>query len=355
MLSLCLSAQSAWPLRHPCGTILPVDPLTHGLASFALQRGFFPRATWRTALVVVVAGTVADLDWFTAALGPAGYLRWHRTASHCLLFVAALAILIGLFRWATRRMQSGASWIGLSWPAIAAAGLLHLALDALQSDAIAPLWPFFDRRFAFDLLPNLDPSLLAILTAAILLPELLRLVSDEIGSRAKRPRGRNGAMIGFALLAIYIGARGLLHGNATAYLDSHKIAGETPRRVAAFPDTLSPILWHGIVETDSTLDLLSVRTLGSEASDATGVTTLRKPEPSSILAAAQASQAAVYFLKFARFPKATTQKEMQGFSAEIIDLKDQATEEKSRTIFADINLDKSGAVLSSELQWRDHK
>jgi len=37
---------------------------------------------------------------------------------------------------------------------------------------------------------------------------------------------------------------------------------------------------------------------------------------------------------------------------EIQDLKDQATEEHSHAIFADINLDKNSRVISSELQWQ---
>jgi inner membrane protein len=337
-----------------------VDPLTHGLASFTLQRALFPRVTWRTALAIIVAGSIADLDWFTASLGPGGYLRWHRTATHSLLFVAALAFLVGLFRRVTRARQTGASWMGLSWIPVAVAATLHLALDALQADAIAPLWPFSGRRFSFDLLPATDPWILALLAAAILIPELLRLVSDEIGSRSKAPRGRNGAIAALVLVVMYVGLRSALHNNAVAYLANRSIAGESPRRAAAFPDSLSPLLWHAVVETESTLNLITVRSTGAEVTDAAGATTLHKPEPSAILSAAQSSPAGVIFLRTARFPKATTQKETaqnqtEGFSAEIVDLKDQALEEKSRSILADINLDQSGAVVSSELQWRDQK
>jgi len=106
------------------------------------------------------------------------------------------------------------------------------------------------------------------------------------------------------------------------------------------------------VETESALNLVNMRSMGGEVSYASGVTTLHKPEPSAMLAAAQSSSAAVTFVKFARFPKAVVQNEPDGYSVEIQDLKDQATEEKSRAIFADINLDKNSRVISSELQWQ---
>lgn len=328
-----------------------MDPLTHGVASFALQRAFFPRASWRSAVTVVAAGVVADLDWFTASLGPSGYLRWHRTATHSLIFVVILAITVFLISRSDKK-DPGEVWAGLSWLPVAAAGLLHLFLDVLQADDVALLWPFSSRRFALDILPSLEPWLLTILIAAILLPELFLLVSDEIGSRTKRPRGRNGAIIGLTVALLYVGLRAVLHSNTVASLEAHTIAGEMPRRAAAFPDSASPFLWHGIVETQSALHLVVMRSMGGEVSYASGVTTLHKPEPSPMLTAAQNSSAAVALVKLARFPKATVQTETEGYSVEIQDLRDQAIEERARAIFADIDLDKHSRVLSSELQWQ---
>ena len=328
-----------------------MDPLTHGVASFALQRAFFPRVTWRSVVLIVAAGVIADVDWLSATLGPSGYMRWHRTVTHSLFFVAVLAIAAFAFAQLIKKAGRGV-WAGFSWLPVVPAGLLHLFLDVLQADEVALLWPFSSRRFALDVLPPLEPWLLAILIAAILLPELFLLVSEEIGSRTKRPRGRNGAIVGLVFAVLYIGLRSLLHANAVASIEAHTIAGEMPHRAAAFPDTTSPFLWHSVVETQSALNLVTMRSMGGEVSYASGVTTLHKPEPSPMLAAAQHSPTAVSFVKFARFPKAVVQTESEGYSVEIQDLKDQASEEKSRAIFANINLDKNSRVLSSELQWQ---
>jgi LexA-binding, inner membrane-associated putative hydrolase len=325
-----------------------VDPLTHGVASFALQRAFFPRAPWRGVVAIVTAGIALDVDWFTASLGPWDYLRWHRAATHSLVFLSVLVVAAFLFS----RFAKNGTWNGLLAPAVAAVTLLHLFLDLCQSEGVAPLWPFSSRRFALDWLPTIEPWLLTTLIAAIALPELFRLVSDEIGARNKRPRGQNGAVIGLAVAALYIGLRALLHANAVTALEARTIAGETPQRAAAFPDATSPFHWHGVVETRSALNLVSMRSMGGEVSYASGITTLHKPEPSLTLTAAQSAPAAVRFLSFARFPKATVQAESEGFSVEIQDLKDQAAETKSRTVFAEIDLDKNSRVVSSALQWQ---
>jgi membrane-bound metal-dependent hydrolase YbcI (DUF457 family) len=331
-----------------------VDPLTHGLASLALQRGFFPGASWRTLLAILFTGIVADVDSFSASFGPAAYLRWHRTITHSLVFVLVLAFAALLFSKTRRDGEPSVRWAGLSWIAILTASALHLVMDLLQTDAVVPLWPFSAKRISLDIEPVIDPWLLVILASAILIPELLHLVSDEIGSRTKRPRGRNGAIAGFAFALIYFGLRASLHATAVATLEARTIAGEMPHRVAAFPDSVSPILWHSIIETESALHLVVMRTTGGEAAYATGITTLRKPEPSPVLGAAQLSPAAIRFLSIARFPKAVVQKETEGYSVEIQDLKDLATESKNHAILADINLDRSAKVLSSELQWQNN-
>jgi inner membrane protein len=331
-----------------------VDPLTHGLASLAVQRAFFPCLTWRVILAIVFAGTIADIDSLSASFGPVAYLHWHRTATHSLLFIAALALAAFLFSWMRHKNAPKDPWTHYVWVAVLAASTLHLLMDSLQSDAIAPLWPFSAKRISFDMSPAIDPWLIIILVSAILIPELLRLISDEIGSRAKRPRGRNGAILGLAFALIYFAMRGFFHGNVIATLEARTIAGEMPHRAAAFPDAASPFLWHSIVETESALHLVTLRTFGSDATYASGVTTLHKPEPSPFLSAAQASPTAISFLQIAKFPKAVVQIEPEGYSVEIQDLKDLATDSNARSIFAKISLDRSAKVVSSELQWQQN-
>src|SRR5258708_33838696 len=100
-------------------------------------------------------------------------------------------------------------------------------------------------RFAWDWLPGVDPWILALLLAGILLPELFGLVGSEIGAKTKAPRGRNGAIAALVLALIYVGGRATLHGNAVAQLDAHTYRGESPRRLAAVGDPASLAARHG--------------------------------------------------------------------------------------------------------------
>jgi inner membrane protein len=328
--------------------------------------------------VILFAGVLPDIDWFSSFFGPTAYLAWRRAPTHSLtawfvfsILAVILPLLTVIMFWRGPANPSAEGnqklpgeygrtpamdGISALFPSLFVASfcstLLHLVMDLCQADGVALLWPFSAHRFALDLLPSFDLWLLIILTAAILLPELFLLIGEEIGSRARRPRGRNGAIIGLVCVALYLCARSLLHGNAVASLESHTIAGETPRRVGAFPDFTSPFRWHSVVETQSTLNLLELLSTGGAVNEASVVTTLHKPEPSRMLAAAQNSPAAIAFLKFARFPKATMENETEGYSVQIRDLKDQQTGEQGHIIFAQINLDKQSNIVSSELQWQ---
>ena len=232
------------------------------------------------------------------------------------------------------------------------AGLLHVAMDACQSEGVTLLWPFRGTRVALDWLPNFDPWIPAILLLAILVPELFRLVSSEIGAKTRTPRGRSGALLGLAVLVIYAGVREASHANAGAILRTATYAGETPKRAAAFPDSASPFTWHGVVETPSALHTLDVSLMPGAYFNPDGALTLRKPENSPLLQAAQKTSAAQQFLAIARFPKATIEHETAGYSVEIRDLRYAAMRQALGAVEVNVNLDRAGNVTFADLEWQ---
>jgi len=326
-----------------------VDITAHALASYALARGFFPRRRWPIAVGMLAAGTLADLDLLSAAFGPGAYFAAHRTYTHSIAGTLVILLVVALFTRFLEKKQTE-SFGALLLPVAVAAGF-HVVLDLLQSEGIALLWPFRSPRFAFDWLPNIDPWILAILLSGILFPELLRLVSSEIGAKDKTPRGRNGAIIALLLVAAYIGGRALLHSSAVASLDPHSYHGESAGRVGAFPDALSLFTWHGVVETESLLCLAEVPVGPGRTFDPESVDCLHKPEPSRELEAAQKAAVAKEYIAAAPFPRAIVATTQTGYEVVIRSMRDLAEDEVRLRVAARILLDPNFSVTSQELVW----
>ena len=347
-----------------------MDIVTHGLASFAVARGFFPRASKLAIVSAVLAGTIANIDWFSSYFGPSAFLTWHGTYTHSILTAVLIsavspAIFIAkIFKAGlgieTEAPKSNSVSIDVRSLRILILGtfllplcaaLLHIVMDACQSNGIALFWPFSSRRFAANWLPGLDPWILTILIACIALPELLRLVSSEIGAKSKKPRGQTGALFGLALVLVYIGARATLHSNVLALMESRTFHGETPRRVNAFPESLSILTWHGIVETESALNEIDVDATSSDTFDADSSVRQFKPDPSPALDAARNTVVARRFLATAQIPKASIEKTEGGYVVVLRDLRYAAAGETTHGITAVIEMDPNNRVTSQELVW----
>jgi membrane-bound metal-dependent hydrolase YbcI (DUF457 family) len=329
-----------------------VDPITHGLASYALKRAAFPRLPRSATLVVLLAGTIADLDKISAHFGPSAFLTWSRTYSHSLLAAFLLALLVTLpFVPGHRRSPGKQSSLLTVFKAGLAAAVLHLLMDTFESAGIELSWPFSTRRFALDWVAHLDLWITAILLGGIFLPMLSGLVTEEIGAKSKGPRGRTGASLALATLILYAAVRFACHGSAVATLESRTYRGERPRRGAAFPEPGSPFRWHGIVETDRALHELEVDVGLAASVDSESATTTYKPESSPALDAARNSSVARRLLQVARFPKASIEKTPEGFH---IILRDFAYPRDARSaghVAALIDTDASGRILYQELAW----
>jgi membrane-bound metal-dependent hydrolase YbcI (DUF457 family) len=328
-----------------------VDPLTHALASYTLKRAAFPRLPRSATLAMLLAGTLADADLFFSQSGPSAYLAWHRTYLHSLAGALLLSAVVTLLCTQLSRdaFDQRARPLGVLAAAFAAA-LLHFFLDLGQSLGVEVLWPFTRRRFALDWLPKPDLFIFAALLLALLLPKLASLVTEEIGGRSKRTRGRGAAIFALVLLVVYAGARGVLHGNALAALDARTYYGEPPRRMAAFPESQSPFAWLGVVETERALNEVSVSLAPGAAFDPESARPSYKPEPSAALDAALATMTARRFIASVRFPKASIEKTADGFHIELHAIPYGSVSASSR-VMAVIDTDAAGMVLSKSLEW----
>src|SRR5271154_2930366 len=135
-----------------------MDVGTHALASLTLTRVLLPRAPLASWGVVVIAGTIANVDELCAMMGPSIYLAWHHTYTHSIVASAAAgAILGGAYLLSIRKPAPVGFSRSTFLSVVLLAGFLHLALDACQSGGITELWPFSTKRVAADWLAWIDP------------------------------------------------------------------------------------------------------------------------------------------------------------------------------------------------------
>jgi inner membrane protein len=329
-----------------------MDPVTHALTSIALGRAGLNKLARAATPMLVVSGLLADVDWVTRLGGADAFLRGHRTATHSLVGTAVIATVVAAGFWFAGRLQP--KFAVKLFPAVALCAIgagTHLLLDLLNGYGVKLLWPFRARWFSWDLAYPVDFWILFFLLAGLLLPELFRLVLEEIGSKPARRGRQRGAIIGLALVALVIGGRAFAHQRAIAMLDSRAYGGQTPLAVAAFPRPSNPLVWDSVVETDNSVMNLEVPLMPGREFDPELGETHFKPQDSSALKNAIGSPLAIEFLNFARFPLASVQPEGDGFQVRLRDMRFESELAGRRGIVCVVHLNAQNLVISERMEF----
>lgn len=329
-----------------------MDVVTHALASAAMERAGLRAVSPSAMLILLVSGTAADLDLLSYFGGASGYFHYHLALLHSVLGTAvlALAVAAGFCLWARGPRGERLRFRPVLLLSAMGAGV-HVFLDCLGADRIELLWPFRERWFSLDLLPAIDPWILGALIVGLLVPALFRLVSEEIGERRKRKVVSKGAVAAVIVVALYIGERALLHQHALEALMSHDYHGAAPLSAGAFPDSLSPFLWRGVVDTANTIEQVDVPLGPSDEFRPSSSLTVYKPEASLALDVARRTPFAREFLGYARFPLGELETIPNGLLVTIRDLRFAPESEAAGNLRAAIELDGQMHVRSEELEF----
>lgn len=330
-----------------------MEPVTHALTSLALARASQRRLPRFGTAILLAAGLAPDLDSASYFGGAGAFLRLHRGALHSLpgTLVVACAVAGGFCAIDLKRRCSASEATGRSLrflSALATAGVgaaAHIILDVASGTGVQLLWPFQARRYAWNLVANLDPWILIVLAAGLLIPPLLRMVGEEIGARKEQVRGSTAAVVVLAIFAAYLGARAVLHGSAVELLLGHDYQGRAPLSGGAFPSSTSPFEWRGVVVTDNTLEEVEVPLGTGKGFDADRSITHYKPEDSPALRAGQAAPTTQTYLKYARFPLASVGRLEDGYRFELHDLQFAAGDMNPENISVRVDLDSGMHVL----------
>jgi inner membrane protein len=330
-----------------------MDNLTHTLTAVSLSRAGLNRRTRFATLALVAGSNLPDIDLAWSARGTASYLKYHRGITHSFLGVTALAAGLGLvlclFALRTTPNKNSppldARWLfGICWIGTAS----HLFMDFTNAYGVRPFLPFSSRWYAWDIMPIVDPLLLALLAAGWALPALFRLISEEVGGG--KPGFRRGAMVALSGMVLLWGLRDLARSRVLRQLDSHNYADEAPIRLEAFPSLANPFQWTGVVETDSAFHLLTANALADDV-DAEHTEIFHKPSPSPPLEAARKAPAGAIFYDFARFPYAQVSETEEGFDVIVRDLRFARPYSERQPFELRIRLDKQLHVLSESFHF----
>jgi membrane-bound metal-dependent hydrolase YbcI (DUF457 family) len=298
-----------------------MEPFTHALTSLALARSGLQNKTRLATPMLLASGVAADLDLLSRIGGADIYLRLHRTLLHSLLGSVILAgVIAGVFVWLSRKDQQNALPFQRAFAVCLIGAGAHLLLDLCTSSGEQLLWPFHGKWYALDWLAWLDPWILFLLLAGLLLPSLLHMVSEEIGARRKRGPNR-GAIVALVLVAVFIGGRAFLHSKAVDMLFSREYHGAVPESVGAFPASASPFNWRGVVDSTFRMEALDFSLAPGSYFDPERTDTHFKPEASPALSAAQRTPVAERFIRYARFPIANIEKREYGYHVILRDLR----------------------------------
>jgi len=329
-----------------------MEPVTHALTSIALGRAGLNKITRAATPILLVSGMAADLDWATRLGGAAAFLRGHRTVTHSIVGTLAIVVVVAVGAWLLgKKYPKFAVNISAALGICAIGAGSHLLLDLLNGYGVKLLWPFSAKWYAWDIADSIDSWILFFLIVGLLIPELFRLVLDEIGSRPKRNGRQRGAIFALVCVGLVIAGRTFLHQRAIALLDSREYRAQTPLLAAAFPKSSNPFLWFGVVETDNALFNLEVPVGVGRAFDPDVADVHFKPQPVTALKNATACPTAEEFLNFARFPLASVQPEGDGFQVRLRDMRFESELPGRRGIIAVVDLNAQSQVIGERLEF----
>lgn len=256
-----------------------MDPVTHGLmgffiALFVAKKFGFENLKW-PLVAGVVSALIPDIDTISFFFGKAGFYTYHRVATHSLIGVVLLALIIAIFFSRLKKDKF------IRYFPLAMLGVLsHLFLDFITAFSGSQIfYPFSTAKVALGISPGVDIYLLAIFAAGIVVYRMHPKKSARIA----------GTVLLFAFLLF--SARFALTNFAEIRVDA--MNGDS----FLSPSLFNPFQWYVVKEHDS----------GYLLSSYTFFLGLSEPEffqlrEDPIVKASSNSALVESFLSFAKFP-----------------------------------------------------
>ena len=222
-----------------------MDPLTQGLVGAVAAQAVFGHKLGRPAGAIgLLGGMLADADVFLGSGDASGmHIVIHRHFTHSLAFIPVGALLAALpFLMVKRYRDQWKYLIGATLVAYATHGLL----DACTAYGTLLLWPFSDRRIAFDLIAIIDPIFSGVLITGVIWAAVR---ASPIPAR-----------IVAALALVYMGLGFVQHHRAmSAQMALADNRGDVVLRGRVMPTLGNILVWRSVYETTGRLHGDAVR------------------------------------------------------------------------------------------------
>ena len=300
-----------------------MDPITHILTGACISRAGLNRKTGLATVTLVLAAEIPDIDIIYALRGPVEALQHHRGWTHSFVGAPVMAGLALSVVWTWNRLVRrsrpdpdrpvllGARRLPVRWGVLYGIALLgplsHILLDYTTAYGVRMFEPFSYRWYEWDTVSIIEPFMLGVLILGLTLPSLFALIHEEIGAQQPKFRGRTGAIVALAAVALMWGVRDFYHRRAVLALHARTYEGEDPLHASAYPYPWNPFLWHGVVETNDFYQILLVDSGHGEVDPGHRARTYYKSEETPVLEAAKRSSLGRVYLDWAKYPLIVTE------------------------------------------------
>ncbi len=286
-----------------------MEPITHFLTGASLGRAGLNRKTAYATLMLTLTAEFPDVDILWEFKGPVEAMAHHRGLTHSFIGAPVDAAMVLGFvyvfhRWRLKRGRPPA--IPPRWGVLFGFGLLavlsHILLDFTNNYGIRPFLPFNWRWYSWDIVFIIEPVMLVLLIAGLVLPAIFSLVGSEIGEHRAKFRARWPAALALIAICAMWWLRDYEHRKAVTLVGSTDYRNEVVRRPAAMPYPVNPFLWQGLTETESLYAKTPLDLRDRNADPLDRAQLLYKPADTPVTLAAKRSPLGQAYLDWSRFP-----------------------------------------------------
>ena len=319
-----------------------------------MGRAGLNRKTALATATVTLAAEAPDIDVLGRFKGSVFGFAHHRGFTHSflgLLLVSAVTVGVVYLVWVLRGRKVKDPNLPPRWGLLFVfaymAGLSHILLDFTNNYGVRPFWPFSEHWYSWDIVFIVEPVILILLVAGLVLPSLFSLINREIGVRRKGPQGRLAATLALLGIVALWGVRDYEHRRAIAAMDARTYRKTDAIRFSAYPNYWNVFRWYGVVETQNFFAQVTVDSSIPEV-DPQGQMRLRyKPEETPVTLAAKQSYLGRVYLDWAQYPiTETEQLENGGYIVHFRDLRYDYPGRAGRSpLGASVELDRSLHVV----------